>query len=320
MSLVKVSQLFYVKYGINLELNILDECEADIGIPFVSRTANNNGISAYVLPLENTNPNPANTISVAGGGSVMESFLQKEPYYSGRDLFYLTPKEKMTDQEMLFYCTCLRANKYKYNYGRQANSTLKDLLIPNKSEIPEWVYTTQIDKPSNDSISSQETPILDINTWKSFNLNDLFKITSSSDDLMANYDFKDGNTPYITSTEFNNGISAFVDVEPSNEGNIISINRGGSVGEAFYQEKPFLATPVDVRLLKPRDSAKFNKYIGLFLTTILRQEKYRFNYSRKMGTDRLKQLSIKLPVDAQDKPDWNYMENYIKTLKYSASI
>ena len=105
MILVKVSDLFDVKYGINLELNILDECETDIGIPFVSRTANNNGISAYVLPLDNTNPNPANTISVAGGGSVMESFLQKEPYYSGRDLFYLTPKEKMTDQEMLFYCT-----------------------------------------------------------------------------------------------------------------------------------------------------------------------------------------------------------------------
>ena len=244
MILVKVSDLFDVKYGNSLSLQ---ECSLDeLGIPFVSRGSVDNGIVEYVELLEMALLNPANTISVAVGGSVMESFLQKEPYYTGYHIFVLTPKEKMTDQEMLFYCTCLRANKYKYNYGRQANSTLKDLLIPNRSEIPEWVYTTQIDKPINEPILSEETPILDITTWKSFNLNNLFEITSSSDDLMANYDFKDGNTPYITSTEFNNGISAFVDVEPSNEGNIISINRGGSVGEAFYQEKPFLATPVDM--------------------------------------------------------------------------
>lgn len=92
------------------------------------------------------------------------------------------------------------------------------------------------------------------------------------------------------------------------------------MGEVFYQEQPFLATPVDVRLLIPKDTIKLNKYIGLFITTILRKEKYRFNYSRKMGTERLKELSIKLPVDAQENPDWDYMENYIKTLKYSSSI
>ena len=60
----------------------------------------------------------------------MESFLHLTPYYSGRDLFYLKPLVKMSDAVKLYYCMCLRKNKYRYSYGRQANETLKDLQIP----------------------------------------------------------------------------------------------------------------------------------------------------------------------------------------------
>lgn len=139
----KVSDIFDVKYGVNLELNALHQ--AKDGVNFVSRTAKNNGVSAKVERLPNIEPIPAGTISVAGGGSVMESFLQTEPYYSGRDLYYLTAKTNLSDQEKLYYCACLRANKYRYNYGRQANRTLKDILIPSPNEIPKWVYETMTD-------------------------------------------------------------------------------------------------------------------------------------------------------------------------------
>lgn len=138
--MIKVSELFVVKYGVNLELNALQK--RPDGINFVSRTAKNNGVSAKVALLPGVEPIPAGTISVAGGGSVMESFLQTEPYYSGRDLYYLIAKIPLTPQEKLYYCTCLRANKYRYNYGRQANRTLRDILIPSPQEIPNWVPKT----------------------------------------------------------------------------------------------------------------------------------------------------------------------------------
>lgn len=109
MKLVPVSKIFDVKYGVNLELNKLTQDPN--GVNFVSRTSKNNGVSAKVRSLKNKTPNPAGTISVASGGSVMESFLQTEPYYSGRDLYYLVPKAEFNDGEKLFYCTCLRANK-----------------------------------------------------------------------------------------------------------------------------------------------------------------------------------------------------------------
>jgi hypothetical protein len=136
----KVSELFDVAYGVNLELNAMKRA-AD-GINFVSRTANNNGVSAKVRLIPDIIPIPAGTISVAGGGSVMASFLQMEPYYSGRDLYYLTAKLPMSEYVKLYYCTCLQANKYRYSYGRQANRTLRDILLPSPSEIPEWVKSS----------------------------------------------------------------------------------------------------------------------------------------------------------------------------------
>ena len=133
-NLVKVEKVFEVRYGINLELVHLEQCDNEdpVAIFFVSRTEKNNGISAIVRKVGNIEPNPGHTISVAGSGSVMSSFYQRLPYYSGRDLYVLIPKKDFTVIEMLFYAYCLQLNKYKYNYGRQANKTIKDLLIPEK--------------------------------------------------------------------------------------------------------------------------------------------------------------------------------------------
>ncbi len=99
--MVRITEYFDVFYGANQELVNMELDKH--GINFVSRTSVNNGVVARVKRIPSVEPNPANTISVAGGGSVMESFLQKEPYYSGRDLFYLKPKIELTDKQLRFY-------------------------------------------------------------------------------------------------------------------------------------------------------------------------------------------------------------------------
>jgi hypothetical protein len=139
MKLIRVSDLFEVKYGSNLELNKLERDPA--GINFVSRTERNNGVSAKVKRIDKE-PIEAGVLTVAGGGSVLETFVQPEPFYSGRDLYYLKPLIEMNLNEKLYYCMCIRANKYRFNYGRQANRTLKDILIPDKTEIPDWIVAS----------------------------------------------------------------------------------------------------------------------------------------------------------------------------------
>ena len=86
---MKVSKLFHVYYGTNLELNHLKKTEG--GINFVSRTSKNNGVSASVESISDVKPLDSGLITVAGGGSVMSSFVQNKPFYSGRDIFYLKP-------------------------------------------------------------------------------------------------------------------------------------------------------------------------------------------------------------------------------------
>lgn len=140
MKLVKVSALFDVVYGVNLELNRMTLDPS--GINFVSRTANNNGVSAKVRRIADIEPIEAGVLTVAGGGSVLETFVQPESFYSGRDLYYLKPKIKLSLEQKLFYCMCIRANKYRFNYGRQANRTLKDLMVPALSEAPSWLESS----------------------------------------------------------------------------------------------------------------------------------------------------------------------------------
>ena len=177
--LIPLKELFTPIYGVNLELIHLEECNKndDNSIRFVSRTESNNGISAYVKRLLDIKPNPAHTISVAVSGSVLSSFYQSDEYYSGRDLYYLIPKKKMSKEEMMFYAFCIKANKYKYNYGRAANKTLKDLLLPD--EVPSDFRNISLNKipiPSLQRLLNKDIE-LKIENWQSFQLKELFDIT-----------------------------------------------------------------------------------------------------------------------------------------------
>lgn len=314
----KIDDLFEVKYGVNLELNSLVLCNADDknAVNFVSRTSKNNGVSAIVEKIAGIEPLPAGSLSVACGGSVLETFLQPKPYYSGRDLFYLVPKIEMTDEQKLFYCACIRANKYKYNYGRQANKTLKDIVVPDITELPDFVH--KIEKPNYSNLSeplNNETIKLDISNWKVFRYEELFDIERGRGPRKQ--DLENGVVPFITSTDTNNGLTAYTNYIPCHNGNTISVNRNGSVGEAFYQEEAFCSTE-DVHIFNPK--FKMNKYIAMFLITLIRKEKYRFNYGRKWGIDRMNNSIIKLPVKDDGTPDFDFMERYIKSLPYSKNI
>lgn len=127
----KISDLFIIRYGVNLELNICEEVDENDkeAVNFVARTAENNGISARVKIKEGIEPQASGLITVAGGGSVLSTFLQYEPFYSGRDLYTLESKDKISDAAKLFIVAVIEKNKYKYSYGRQANKTLPDIIL-----------------------------------------------------------------------------------------------------------------------------------------------------------------------------------------------
>mgnify|MGYP000182668441 CR=1 FL=1 len=317
MKLVSVSSLFEVSYGVNLELNRMTVVPD--GVPFVARSDRNNGVTARVKLLPSVQPIPAGTLSVAGGGSVLATFLQTEDYYSGRDLYYLTAKQPLTDAQKLYYAACIRANRYRYSYGRQANRTLKDLMVPALESIPAWVNDanpSMFDGKDAPAAAQATAPTLDTSKWAEFRLDALFELRKGK--RLTKFNMRPGDVPYIGAIDKNNGVRQFIsNREHLHDGGTITVNYNGSVGEAYYQPEPFWASD-DVNVLYPR--FPMTPATALFICTVIRQDQYRYNYGRKWHLERMEATTIKLPATKDGKPDIAYMEAFISTLPYSSQI
>lgn len=304
--------MFNISYGNGFALSSLKKDK--IGINFISRTSKHNGVSSIVKEIKNTPPYKDGLITVAVSGSVLESFVQTKPFYTGYHVMILEPKKEINLKEKLFYCLCIKRNKYKYSYGRQANRTLKDIELPDK--VPKWVYNFDTSKYDNIEKSFTNSKLnLKDRTWKIFTYSEVFDIErgyyNKRPDIV-------GNINFISASMFNNGITDKVDsqvVEKMYEGNCITVINNGHAGEAFYQEFDFTCSH-DVNIIRLKNK-KLNVYISMFLIPLFRKEKYRFNYGRKWRYERMEKSVIKLPVTKNGKPDWEFMEQYIKSLKYS---
>ncbi len=316
---MKISDLFDVKYGVNMELSnceLVDNNDAD-GINFVARTASNNGVVAKVARIDGIEPQKAGTLSCAAGGSVLSTFLQTEPYYSGRDLYVLSPRRKMSTQEKLYWCMVIKSNTYRFNYGRQANKCLADIEIPDK--IPEWVLETKID-PIRTNIK-EKAPEIHMKDWKEFKLggkDGLFQFENckcgNAGELNAGNDIA-----YIGAKKNDNGVMKKVAYNEQlvTAGNcILFICDGqGSVGYTNYMDRDFIGSTT----LTIGRNKHLNKYNALFLVTVLDLEKPKYSYGRKYRKH-MKEIMIRLPATKEGKPDYEFMENYIKSLPYSDRI
>jgi len=317
----KLNELFIVTYGNKLDLNKMSSLSPHSGgVNFVGRSSQNHGVSGTVRPRPNLRPYEAGLITVAlGGTKLLCSFVQEHPFYTAQNVAVLKPKTPMTFAEKLFVCICIRHNRFRYSaFGREANRTLRYMLVPEASEYPNWVKSQTpgaIDAIAR-SVNVGEVKMGDPAKWTSFEYQQLFTIDRGRGPRRKDLDGR-GKTPFITSTDSGNGLSGFTSLPPCHQGNTIGVNRNGSVGEAFYQPEPFCSTE-DVHVFTPKFT--LNPFIALFLTTLIRQERFRFAYGRKWGIERMKKSIIRLPTKRDGQPDWELMERYIKTLPFSSQI
>lgn len=160
--------------------------------------------------------------------------------------------------------------------------------------------------------------IIDLNTqnWKEFKLDkQLFTINGSkTTPILELEDHGKGKYPYITTQATNNGTDGFFDYYTEN-GNVLTVD-SAVLGYCSYQPNNFSASDHVEKLIP---NFEMNKYVALFLVTILNLERYRYNYGRKASQTRMKTISIKLP-EKKGKPDFQFMESYIKSLPYSQSL
>lgn len=163
--------------------------------------------------------------------------------------------------------------------------------------------------------------------WKYFSLEKLFEIRAGI--YYYSHEYDEGNTPYISASNENNGIQQRINLDPDFKGNCIVTGKVGCT--AFYQSEDFCATS-DVNIFHPKNF-ELDSQLGLFIATIINfSENYKWNYGRQCRIGDSKKIKIKLPVlldetnapeiDRNKKfskegyiPDWNFMRDFMSILQ-----
>lgn len=359
-----LKDIFYIKYGVNLELNACEETLDEKAIAFVSRTESNNGVSARVSLKDGVNPQKKGLITVAGGGSVLSTFVQPEPFYSGRDLYTLDVKEDVSQEIKFFLTTLISANKYKYNYGRQANKTLPfieiNLPIQHNADgtpfidvkkkysddgyVPDWKFMEDYikslkHKPLTTQNKVENTLKFDVGEWKYFYLKNICDITMGNKMDWSAMTMDNPEVNFVGRSADDNGVAGKVDivddVEPYKAG-CITVALGGSLGSSYLQNEAFY-TSQNVSVLEFEDEV--SDAAKIFISCLIMNEsKYKyFPFGRELNTHIRTDFGFTLPVKhnadgtifIDDEhtyseegyvPDWQFMEDYIKSLPYGDRI
>ena len=154
---------------------------------------------------------------------------------------------------------------------------------------------------------------IDTKDWKEFKVGDLFNACLSKDDIQPT-DIVEGNTPLISSGKENNGIIAYISDDKAKLWNAGTITVD-MFGKAFYQTNSYHCVShgrVNILIPKVHFSERVGKYVACVIEMVS-IKKYQFT-EMCTGKKLLKDI-IKLPVDDNENPDWNYMEDYIKNLE-----
>lgn len=110
--------------------------------------------------------------------------------------------------------------------------------------------------------------------WKAFKIDEIFNISSGK--RLTKECMKEGDTPFVGSTDSNNGITAFCGNEnESVDSNVLGVNYNGSVVENFYHPYKALFSD-DVKRLHLKE-VNNNLYVCLFIKVSILQQKKKLN-------------------------------------------
>lgn len=320
------NKVFLITRGKRLKTS--DQISGDIA--YISSTKKNNGIDNYISPPDEI-PIFNNAITINLIGSIGYCFYHIYQFIASDNCAVLKIKNKNIKLDVilfLFLKPIIESMKSKYSYARTMNCPLlkkEKILLPVKDNLPDWEYMRNYIKNKAKNIIYNNPIVYPKNTinlnsvqWQEFKVSDLFYVVGSktTPKLTLN-EYGYGEHPYITTRATNNGIDGFYNFK-TEEGNVLTID-SATIGHTTYQEKDFSASD-HVEKLIPICHKKMNKYVALFLKTILNKEQYRYGYGRKFNQTRIKETVINLPIASKDLPNWQFMENYIKSLPYSKSL
>lgn len=159
---------------------------------------------------------------------------------------------------------------------------------------------------------------MEIKDWKQFAVSELFYIHPTKNYNLTNAKLFDsvGNVPVVVNSSYNNGVGGYVNMEPTERGNIITFSDTTTYEAIFYQPIPFIGYS-HVQGVYPLDEKLWNKNSMLFFLAAFRRaaKNYNFDYINKFTREIAQSIKVKLPVTSSGEIDYVFMESYIDKME-----
>lgn len=319
----KLKELFNYNRGHTLTIENKDVYKGEV--PCINGSAENNGILCFLshgITDEGFKLQPCPSLSLSRVGNSGQTFLQTKPYFIADNAFSLVLKTNQSKEVYLFLSTILNKERFKYSYGRTISIKKyleTEIKLPCIDSEPDWKYMNDfIKKLHHKKITTKnikKSKTIDFSQWKEFRVGDIFITEKIRGECPPFNSLERGSVDVVSTTELNNGVIGKYDVEKAYN-HKITVSFNGACGYFSFHENFFNANG-DIGILKEKFT--LNKFNAMFLCTILNKLSYKYQYGRKLNGNRLKDEIILLPTK-DNKPDWAYMENYIKSLPYGDRI
>lgn len=323
-----IQKLFDVEIGQAIDGNKIDKNGGSK--PYITRKECSNGLDGFIEYNDEFYNTTYPVITI--GNETAKPYVHVYPFFTGTKVNIMKPTFKANKEMLLFVCMSLEMHKNKYSYTYTINSTRlkkQNVFLPIDefgkpdfefmekyiSEIQEEKIFQYVEYGKKELLKLgdyKKIKSLEEVDWKPYRIDKLAQVDSGRDIYDAERVV--GDLPYITAGVQQNGIGYFVgNMNKTIAKNAISVSRNGAgVGSSFYHE--YLALYSNDCRKVILNNYNENKYISLFITNQIMIQRKNYNYSRKMGTERLKKQMIMLPSLNDDTPDYKYMEQYIKNL------
>ena len=327
------------------------------GYPVVTAGVDNLGIAGYSST--NAKVLPANTLTVDMFGNCYFRPFEYKMVTHAR-VFSLSLKDgQLTPETGLYICTMFNWLRSKYNYSNMCSYNkikAESIQLPVKPGTDEvnyteddidWAYMKSYIQELEESyiheldaylketglddytLTDDEREVLEREpVFKEFEVIDLFDVINTKSirqsDVREQLQSTDGSIPYITASDKNNAIAAYIECpqEWIDKGNCIFI--GGKTTTVTYQSQDFCSNDSHNLALYLKNEQARTEHVQLYLVSILKKAfANKYQWSNALSKTKIKNETIQLPVKpgtddvnyTEDDIDWDYMTAYARVME-----
>lgn len=346
----KIGELFDVKTSKSIDKKDL-KCTSNSNsmIQFIGRTSVNNGVQAYTERLS-FEPNRANTFSVIQVGESVMQFRDVE-WYSSQNIFILTPLDSRLITSKLYIIAATNKALQRYNGGYNDYPTLNSLkglqiTLPvtkdgnidyqfmdmrvreleeeRVRELEAYLKAAGFEDCALNASECEALSLLSSGiSTKYFKIRELFEKQSTIRLGIKVADVSKEKTnaadlPVLTAGIINQGLVGFIPrANATILKNVISVSaNGANTGAMFYQPDEFTVLQ-DSYAIGWRDTRRnVEECVYLYLVSCLQKSvRGYYDWSNKAGWEKIKGLTISLPITTDGAIDYAFMETAIRAME-----